>query len=327
MGAKLDGPSRMRFYDLETRAEPAELPQVGGKDELVSLVRQAVGTPQYVRRDTSRNTGDITPMSHGVFADGEVNEYDGRISTEQVPSGSDSISPQAQGHLHAAYSSPSNRSARSTVATASMSPWYPPGPSPGRAVSPGAATPSPANLTGSRDGGRVASSGTPGRDRTGLIAYTDEGAGGGGGGGAPAFTGGEALGVGHDAGGATRAASRYRTPYLRMLQDMVLLGQPPGGTRGGGVAVGARRAGGVSEAVRFALGGGGMPGGQHLGGTEGFDAMGHWGSGGGADLTQGARSAGGSAGGSLSRGQSPSNETNRPLFMPSGVGPGLRSPI
>ncbi|EFJ45761.1 hypothetical protein VOLCADRAFT_118298 [Volvox carteri f. nagariensis] len=349
-GKLLESPSRMRFFDLETRAEPAELPRAAAsrtdnqppsrrevldsRDETGALSN----TAKYARE--MRRPGEATPNRPASSLHVGMEYGDGN-SPAQVQSGSDSVSPQTLGLIYRSFPSPSNQSVRSTVAIINVSPWYPPGPTPGRVISPVRAA-SPANLAGravisavdtrGNFGGRSAGT-TPVRERTCEGAHeprtveTDEAVGIASS--VLSVVGGEALGVGPGGpgagvGGAPRAATRYRTPYLRMLQDMVMLGVGGGvGGRGGGASGTARRTGsGGNEATRPSNGVMNAAAPQHPGsGDAGHDTLAHWGSGGGADGSQGVLSLQASAGASHSRGPSPCREhVNRLAYMPTDMG-------
>ncbi|GLI67685.1 hypothetical protein VaNZ11_011948 [Volvox africanus] len=333
----LETPSRMRFFDLETRAKPAELPRTTfGTNELHLAQREALGRRDEIRpigtpKDLHR-LGNTTPNQDVDLMRGGV-EYRSGNSKEQVQNTNDSISPHAMEFVYGTFPSPSSQSARSTLAIINVSPWYPPGATPGRVISPVRAA-SPASMAGGTLTGAAESrehyGGHTGRvtpvrerDREGKpkphITDTDEVLGGV----SPLLptVGGEALEGGLGAGAGPRAATRYRTPYLKMLQDMVLLGQIGGGKRGG-IVVGATHDAGPSFETHMPSHGSMNAVVQpHYGrGDAGIEAIGHWGSGGGADGSQGPVASYGSPG---ARGQSPCKEhPNRPVYMPSGVGPG-----
>ncbi|GIL66123.1 hypothetical protein Vafri_19725 [Volvox africanus] len=333
----LETPSRMRFFDLETRAKPAELPRTTvGTNELHLGQREALGRRDEIRsmgtpKDLHR-FGDTTPNQDVDLMRGGV-EYRSGNSKEQVQHANDSISPHAMEFVYGTFPSPSSQNARSTLAIINVSPWYPPGATPGRVISPVRAA-SPASMAGSTLTGAAERGGhyggrtggvTPVRERDGEgkskphITDTDEVLGGV----SPLLptVGGEALGGGPGAGAGPRAATRYRTPYLKMLQDMVLLGQIGGGKRGGIVVGATRDAGPASETHMPSHGSMNAVVLPHYGrGDASFEAIGHWGSSGGADGNQGPVAPYGSPGG---RGQSPCKEhPNRPVYMPSDIGPG-----
>ncbi|GIL69271.1 hypothetical protein Vretimale_12613 [Volvox reticuliferus] len=121
-GKSLETPSRMRFFDLETRAEPAELPRTTfGTNELHLAEREAFGRRDDVRpmgtpthsRDMHR-LGDATPNQEVDLMRGGVHCRGNNMG--QVQNANDSISPHALGFVYGTFPSPSSQSARSTLA-------------------------------------------------------------------------------------------------------------------------------------------------------------------------------------------------------------------
>lgn len=281
--------SQLRFFDLESRAEPAELEAGGAVDGPPSQPR---GRESASRRHGSGLRPDATSPTH-------------HRNAMPAASSTGSVSP---GHYNARSLSPSNHSMR-TGGGEAVVPWYPPGGAVAAAAHTARHAASPASSMHGGPAGSVR--GTPARMRS--AAASDAG---GGDDMAESAAGGAA------AGGGGGGGSRYRSPYL--TQTLAYL---PAVVAGGN---GRPAAGPSPSRPRPRLQQQPVSGHFDENDPEGvlwvpahvITAAGggqEWSAGGAASPVP-ARGGGGGSGGWAQQ------REHEPLFMPSGIGPGLKSP-